>query len=142
MPGDLQPGDLEPGDLEPGGPVVGVGTDLLDVDRLRSALGRTPGLVDRLFTAGEQDHVRRHRDPVPHLAARFAAKEAVMKSLGVGIDSVAFTDIDVVSDPGGRPSVVLSGRAATRAEEVGARIFHVSLTHTATLAQALVVACR
>ncbi len=62
------------------GTVVGVGTDLVAVDRLRTALDRTPSLLHRLFTPAEQARCGRHADPLPHLAARFAAKEATMKA--------------------------------------------------------------
>jgi holo-[acyl-carrier protein] synthase len=124
------------------GAVLGVGTDLVEVDRLRTALDRTPGLADRLFTAAERNATDRHRDPLPHLAARFAAKESVMKALGRGIGAMSFTDIEVVSEASGAPSAVLSGRARTRADELGVGDWHLSLSHTATLAQAVAVASR
>jgi holo-[acyl-carrier protein] synthase len=121
-------------------PVLGVGTDLVEVDRLRSALERQPGLADRLFTASEQAALVRHRDPLPHLAARFAAKESVMKALGRGMGSMAFTDIEVVSEESGAPRVVLHGRAREWAQELGVGTWHLSLTHTASLAQAVAIA--
>jgi holo-[acyl-carrier protein] synthase len=77
---------------------------------------------------------------MPHLAARFAAKESVMKALGHGMDRMSFTEIEVVRDDAGRPSVVLSGRAAGVAEEVGVRQWHLTMTHTSTLAQAVAIA--
>lgn len=120
--------------------MVGVGTDLVEVDRLRAALGRQEGLAARLFTDAERAYAERHRDPLPHLGARFAAKEAVMKALGVGMADVAFTDIEVVRTEGGRPEVALRGRAARRARESGVGAWHLSLTHTASLAQAVAVA--
>lgn len=124
------------------GRVVGVGTDLVDVERLRSALGRQPGLEVRLFTGDERAYAARHRDPLPHLAARFAAKEAVMKALGCGFTTVRFDEIGVVRADDGCPSVVLSGRAALRAAELGAARWHVSLSHTDHVASAMVVAER
>lgn len=99
---------------------VGVGLDLSDAGRLATSLARRPGLAARLFTERERARLTeaaRQGDPVP-AAQYFALKEAVMKSLGVGVDSVAFTDIEV--DPAlGRVS--LSGRAAQRATELGVR---------------------
>jgi holo-[acyl-carrier protein] synthase len=122
------------------GEVVGVGTDLVEVERLRVALDRRPGLADRLFTATERADSARHRDPLPHLAARFAAKESVMKALGRGIGAMAFTDIEVRSGVSGAPRPMLSGRAQQCASELGVRGWHLSLTHTASLAQAVAVA--
>ncbi len=120
--------------------VVGVGTDLVDVDRLRRALERHPGLRDRLFTSSEWDYAARHRDPHPHLAARFAAKEAVMKALGHGMSSMGFAEIEVVRDESGAPSIVLARSAAEVAAAVGVSQWHLSLTHTDALAQAVAVA--
>jgi holo-[acyl-carrier protein] synthase len=123
-----------------GSAVVGLGTDLVDVDRLRRALERTPQLAQRLFAPDELDYAHRHRDPAPHLAARFAAKEAVMKALGAGISDVAFTEIVVERAASGAPSLRLAGRAASLARERGVGTWHVSLTHTDAVAGATVVA--
>ena len=120
--------------------VIGVGTDLVDVDRIRVALERTPGLRDRVFTPAEYAHSARHRDPAPHLAGRFAVKEAVMKALGQGFGSVSFTDIEVINRPSGEPDVALTGRAATAAADRAIGTWRVSLTHTATLAHAVALA--
>lgn len=120
--------------------VVGVGTDLVDVDRVRRALERRPGLRTRLFTDHEWDYAARHQDPYPHLAARFAAKEAVMKALGRGMSSMGFAEIEVGHDEHGAPSVTLHGAAASVAATAGVRGWHVSLTHTDALAQAVAVA--
>ena len=122
------------------GGVVGLGTDLTDVDALRRALERRPGLRRRLFTDAEWEYSDRHRDPLPHLAGRFAAKEAVMKCLGAGIGRVGFTEIEVGHDDSGAPTVSLSGRAAERAAALGVARWLVSLTHTSTLAQSVALA--
>lgn len=124
------------------GDVVGLDTDLTDVLALRRALDRRPGLRHRLFTDAEWEYSARHRDPLPHLAGRFAAKEAVMKCLGVGIDSVGFTEIEVRRDDSGAPTVSLSGRAAARADELGVGRWWLSLTHTSALAQSVALATR
>lgn len=120
--------------------VIGVGTDLVDVGRLRVALGRRDGLRRRIFTDGEWDYADRHRDPMPHLAARFAAKEAVMKALGSGMTGMAFHEIDVGREESGRPMVALHGRAAAVADAAGVRRWHLTLTHTDSLAQAVAIA--
>lgn len=120
--------------------VVGVGTDLVDVGRVRAALGRQPGLRTRLFTPSEWDYAARHRDPHPHLAARFAAKEAVMKALGVGMSSMGFAEIEVVRAESGAPSVALHGAAADVSAAAGVTRWHLSLTHTDDMAQAVAIA--
>lgn len=131
-------GPLDASDL-PG--VLGVGTDLVDVDRVRAALDRQAGLRDRLFTPAEWEYAARHRDPLPHLAARFAAKESVMKALGRGMEHMSFHEIEVVrDDETGAPAVRLHGRAAEVAERAGAQSWRLSLTHTSTLAQAVAIA--
>ena len=120
--------------------VVGVGVDLVDVARLRTALGRTPRLAHRLFTPSERDAASHRADPVADLAARFAAKEAVMKALGRGIDAVSFTDVEVSSSTDGTLTVTLGGRALDRATEVGVTGWQVSTSEVSSLAQAVVVA--
>jgi len=120
--------------------VRGIGTDLVDVARFRGVLERTPGVVDRLFTGAELDVVAPRRDRVPGLAARFAAKEAVMKAMHCGMADVAFTEIEVRGGGESAPTVVLSGRAAERAAACGIGVWHLSLTHTDDLAHAMVVA--
>ena len=116
---------------------VGVGIDVVDVPRFAIVLGRRPRIVERLFTEGEQ---RDARGKAERLAARFAAKEAVMKSLSVGAGSVPWKSIEVKRAPSGAPSVLLHGAAAELATSRGADEFHISLTHTAMTAAAFVVA--
>jgi len=120
--------------------VIGVGTDLVDLGRFRAALERTPGLKARCFTEDEQAYAERRVDPVERYAARFAAKEAVMKVLGVGLGACAFTDIEVRRAESGQPSAHLHGRAAALALERGVTAWHLSLTHTGTAAHAIAVA--
>src|SRR5690606_1865985 len=122
------------------GTVVGVGTDLVAVDRLRTALERTPSLLHRLFTPAEQARCGRHADPLPHLAARFAAKEATMKALGRGMSAMSFTDVEVLTAADGSPSLRLTGRARQVADTVGVTSWLVSLTHDGPMAHAVVLA--
>jgi holo-[acyl-carrier protein] synthase len=117
--------------------IVGVGIDVVDVPRFEIVLGRRPRIVERLFTEGEQHDARGKAE---RLAARFAAKEAVMKSLSVGAGSVPWKSIEVKRAPSGAPSVMLHGAAAELAKARGADEFHISLTHTAMTAAAFVVA--
>ncbi len=128
-------------------PVVGVGIDAVDVVRFGEVLRRRPAIVDRVFTLSEQADARRSGRPTERLAARFAAKEAVMKALGRGIGAFALRDVEVVrssaaGSAAGAPSLRLAAGAARLAEERSIAAWHVSMTHTSTLAVAVVVAQR
>lgn len=120
--------------------IIGLGTDLVEIDRFRTVLERTPSLIERLFTPEEQRYASLRRDPVERFAVRFAAKEAVLKSLGSGIGSMRFRDIEVSRAQSGEPSLVLHGNAKTIASERGVIAWKLSLSHTASLAQAVVLA--
>jgi len=111
----------------------GVGIDLLDVERLERALRRRPRLEERLFTDAEREYAAARARPTMHLAARFCAKEAVAKALG--LTAWSFRDVEVVATEGA-PRVRLSGNAARRADELGVSA-SVSLSHTETLAGAV-----
>jgi holo-[acyl-carrier protein] synthase len=115
--------------------VTGIGVDLLEVARLEQALERRPRLAERLFTDAERDYAAGRARPVMHLAARFCAKEAVAKALG--LTAWSFRDVEVVPT-GSAPEVRLSGSAEVRAAELGVSA-SVSLTHTAGLAAAVAV---
>ena len=117
-------------------PFTGVGIDLLEIDRLERALARRPRLAERLFTDAERTYAASRARPGQHLAARFCAKEAVAKALG--LDAWSFRDVEVVSE-GGKPTIRLSGVAAERAIELGVHV-EVSLTHTRRDAAAVAVA--
>jgi len=120
--------------------MVGVGIDVVDVPRFRTVLERTPGLAMKVFTPGERDYAEARHDPAPSLAVRFAAKEATMKALGVGIGAFGFHDVEVTRDGSGAPRLVVSGAAAALATERGVTGWKVSLSHTCAVATAIVVA--
>ncbi len=120
--------------------VRGIGIDAVDIDRFRGLLDRRPAIRERLFTASELESLSSRSDQVPSLAARFAAREATMKALGVGLGAFGFHDVAVSSDAGGRPRLVVTGKAAELAEAAGVTGWDVSLTHTDTLAVAVVAA--
>jgi holo-[acyl-carrier protein] synthase len=129
----------------PAGGIVGVGVDAVDVSRFRRVLDRRPSFATRCFTEGERSDARGSADVAQSLAARFAAKEAVMKALGTGIGAFALTDVEVCRTSGtgatrNAPYLVLHGSAAELAGAQGARSFHLSLTHTDGVAIAFVVA--
>ena len=117
-----------------------IGTDLVDVDRFRRVLLRRPGLAERLFTTDERAYAATATDPAERLAVRFAAKEAVMKALGCGIGAVRMIDIEVVRGDDGNPTLLLHGSAASRAEGMGLESLKLSMTHTDSIAHAMVVA--
>ena len=128
-----------------GAAIVGVGVDAVDVARFRRVLDRRPGFAARCFTESEQSDATRSADTAQSLAARFAAKEAVMKALGTGLGSFALTDVEVCRTPGrgatrNAPYLLLHGGAAALAGTQGADRLHLSLTHTDDVAIAFVVA--
>ena len=120
--------------------ILGLGSDLVEVGRFRLALERRATLAERLFTDGEREYGYSQHDPAESLAARFAAKEAVMKALGVGIGAFAFHDVEVVVTDDGAPSLVIRGAARALAAGRGVRAWHLSLTHTTHLAEAVAIA--
>jgi holo-[acyl-carrier protein] synthase len=127
------------------GSILGVGVDAVDVARFRRVLDRRPHMTARCFTESEQFDAGSSADAVQSLAARFAAKEAVMKALGSGIGAFALTDVEVCRAAGTgasrhRPVLMLHGTAAELARARGAARFHLSLTHTDDVAIAFVVA--
>lgn len=122
--------------------VIGVGIDAVTIERMRRAAAETErGLRfrARVFTEAERRTCEARRDPAECFAARFAAKEAVMKALGADGISFAFRDIEVLRASSGAPSIVLHGRVAERAKMLGAGAIHLSLTHADPLALASVV---
>jgi holo-[acyl-carrier protein] synthase len=113
--------------------VGGVGIDLLEVERLERALARRPRLAERLFTDAERAYAAARARPALHLAARFCAKEAVAKALG--LTAWSFRDVEVVATDAA-PVVRLSGSVAARASELGVQA-SISLTHTDSMAGAV-----
>jgi holo-[acyl-carrier protein] synthase len=116
--------------------VAGIGIDLLEISRLERALDRRPRLAERLFTEAEREYAAARARPGRHLAARFAAKEAVVKALGVS-GGFGLREIEVV--PGEPPTVRLSGRTAEAAD---GQTVEISLTHSRENAAAVAVASR
>ena len=121
--------------------VIGTGVDICRTARISEALERFGERFERrIFTPDELAYCRGHKDPLPHLAARFAAKEAASKALGTGMaGGVGWTQIEVVQ-PGGRvPTLRLTGVALERAQSLGVTRSHLSLTHDGGFAVACVV---
>jgi holo-[acyl-carrier protein] synthase len=120
--------------------VIGIGVDVVEIERFRVSLVRTPSMRERLFVAAELAYADAKADPVPSLAARFAAREATMKALGLGLGAFGFHDVWVERASSGAPSLAVVGRAAELAAAAGVRRWHLSLTHSDLVAVAYVVA--
>ncbi len=120
--------------------VIGVGIDAVEVDRVRKLSLKRPGLQSRVYTNEELEYASGFHDPSERLAARFAAKEATMKALGVGLWAFPLTDVSIASAKSGSPELLVRGKAAEIAAGLGVRAFKVSLSHTASDAYAVVIA--
>ncbi|MFZ0012862.1 MAG: holo-ACP synthase [Acidimicrobiia bacterium] len=118
--------------------IIGLGVDLADVGRVGSVLARYPRFADRCFTEHEREYAFRFARPERRLAARFAGKEAVMKSMGTGWRRIRWQDIEITG--GGKPTVRMSGNAARRAASLGISDVLVTITHTDTSALVMAVA--
>ena len=122
--------------------IIGHGIDAVEIDRIGRLLDRQgERFRERCFTEGERAYADSSRRSVEHYAARFAAKEAVMKALGTGwARGVGWTEIEVVREDSGRPGVRLSGVAAKIAGGLGIERWTLSLTHTGSIAVASAIA--
>lgn len=113
----------------------------MEIDRIRRILARTPRFALRVFTEGEAAYCTERADPAIHFAARFAAKEAAVKALGMGFsEGIGFKDVEVVRDSKGRPSLLLHGRAAEKAAQMGVIDMPLSMSHTENDAVACAIA--
>ena len=120
---------------------AGIGVDMLEIERMERALARRPRFAERVFTEEERAYCDRSARPAEHYAARFAAREAVVKALGTGFaEGVGLRDVSVSRDDAGRPRAVLSGRAAQIARERGIREIALSISHTHDVAVANAIA--
>jgi holo-[acyl-carrier protein] synthase len=122
--------------------VIGLGTDLIEIERIERSVARFgERFLERVFTPGEIAYCRAKRTSAESLAARFAAKEAGAKALGTGISrGVNWKEFEVRRQPGQRPELHLSGRAAEIAQHLGIRRLSLSLTHSREMSMAVVVA--
>lgn len=119
--------------------IAGTGVDLIEVARIADAIRRHGDrFIGRIFTPGEARYCRSKGSPAQHFAARFAAKEAVVKLLGAR--GSGWREIEVLREASGKPSIALFGEAAARAERMGIRRLHLSMSHTAEHAVAHAIA--
>ncbi len=121
--------------------LVGIGVDMLEIARMEKVLERRPNFARRVFTKGERAYCDRMARPAKHYAARFAAREAVLKALGTGFSrGIGLADVSVVRNEAGQPEAVLAGRALEIAREQGVREVALSLSYTHDVAVANAVA--
>ena len=113
--------------------IVGLGIDVVALDRFQETIERTPALVERIFTPLEREMGH------ASLAARWAAKEALAKALGAPV-GLRWQDAEVIREPSGAPTLVVTGTVAARAAELGVTRFHLSMSHDGGMASAVVVA--
>ncbi|MDP2622716.1 MAG: holo-ACP synthase [Actinomycetota bacterium] len=118
--------------------IVGLGIDLADIERVGRVLEKYPRFAERCFTEHERQYAFRFARPERRLAARFAGKEAVMKSMGTGWRRIRWTDVEITG--GGKPTVRIRGTAKRRAEMLGVTGFEVTITHTEKDAMVLAIA--
>ena len=120
--------------------IKGIGTDIVDVARMREKVEKDGGFRQFVFSPAEIDYCGRQAFPAEHYAARFAAKEALLKALGTGwADGIAFHEISVVHDDKGRPVFRFEGATAKTMADTGHSAFHVSLSHERDKAVAFVI---
>lgn len=120
--------------------MIGIGVDLCSVPRMRATLARTPTIAERLFTPGERSYCELRNDPAERFAARFAAKEAVLKAMGLGLGACKWHDIEVQRADSGQPSLWLTGAAAALSAERGIERWLLTMSHTDGVAEAIAVA--
>lgn len=118
--------------------ILGVGTDIIEIDRIKNAIDNTPGFLEKVFTKREVEELSKNTLRVESVAGNFAVKEAVSKAVGTGIHGFSFRDIEVFRDELGKPIV----RVSSKIEEVIKSkdyLFNVSISHNKTMAIAFVV---
>jgi holo-[acyl-carrier protein] synthase len=121
--------------------IIGTGVDLVEILRFRKVMERLKDrFLSRVFTPVEQQFCKQHRDPVPHFAVRFAAKEALFKALGTGwAKGVTWLDVEVQRERQDAPKIILHGEAQRLSNELGVQRVHLSLTHSDNCAIAMVI---
>lgn len=119
--------------------IFGVGTDLVEIVRIRQAIEKNPRFLQKVYTEEEIGYCRRKKNPWQSFAARFAAKEAVSKAFGTGLGKIGLLDIEVINKPSGQPQIILHGEAERFAKEHGIGSVHISLSHSEVYAIATAI---
>ena len=120
--------------------ILGIGTDIFDVERMKSRLDKQPSFIDGIFTDNEINYCNQFKNKAQRFAARYAAKEAFLKAIGTGWrNGITFKDINIVNDDLGKPNIELSGIAKDIADKLKVTSIHLSMSHTNSLANAFVI---
>ena len=120
--------------------IIGIGTDIFEVERMKTKIEKQPSLIEGIFTDNEISYCNQFKNKAQRFAARYAAKEAFLKAIGTGWrDGITFKDIDIINDDLGKPEIKLSGIAKQIADKLGVTAIHLSMSHTKDLANAFVI---
>lgn len=122
--------------------IFGTGLDIIEIERIKTSIGRFSGkFEERIFTAEEIAYCRARSNPFPHFAGRFAAKEAVMKSLGTGMaEGIRWKDMEVMNLDSGKPELKLTGKGKDLADSKNVKHIHISISHDRNYAIAHAIA--
>lgn len=120
--------------------VIGIGTDIIEIERIEKAISRTNTFFDKVYTENEQTYYKQNHKKVETLAGLFAAKEAVSKALGTGFRTFSTKDIEIVPNELGKPEVTLYGEAKKLCQCLGIKTIHISISHCKNYATSFAVA--
>ena len=120
--------------------IYGIGTDIVEISRMKKIIERTPLFIEKVFTPGERDYCLSRKQSAQSFATRFAAKEAVLKAFGTGLAAFSWQDIDIVKLESGKPEVLLHGDLAVFAQKIAVKRIRISLSHSGDSAIAMALA--
>lgn len=120
--------------------IFGIGTDIIEIKRVKRAMSRNPKFVERLFTEQEMEYYRKKDMKAQHIAGGFSAKEAVLKALGTGLRGFRWKDIEIIRGPVGKPIVRFGGNVRRFMEDNGIGTIHVTISHSKDFATATAIA--
>lgn len=120
--------------------IIGVGTDIIEIDRIERALENTQTFFEKVYTVNERHYYLENHKKVQTLAGLFAAKEAISKALGTGFRSFGMGEIEIIPNSLGKPEVTLYGQAKLLSQQLGISSIHISISHSKTYATAFAVA--
>lgn len=120
--------------------IFGIGTDIIEIKRIKKAISRNPRFAERLFTEQEMEYYRKKDMKAQHVAGGFSAKEAVLKALGTGLRGFRWKDIEILRGNSGKPIVRLRGNVKQFMEDNGIGVVHVTISHSQDFATATAIA--